>query len=52
MRTVIVEVDTPCDDQVARMAQAVEQMLLRHSSRMRPLKFSTMPFYIGLPGAM
>ena len=66
MWAVLVEVDAPCGDQIAGLAQAVEQMLIEafvrcpagdceaicREGRMRPLKLSTKPFCIGFPGAM
>jgi hypothetical protein len=42
----------PFGDGAAGMVEAEEQVSFRSSSRMRPLKLSTKPFCIGLPGAM
>ena len=37
-------VDPPCFDDPACRGQAAEEVLVRHSSRNRPLKLSTNPF--------
>jgi hypothetical protein len=53
MRAVVVVVVAPCRDQVAGVAQAGEQVLVQaFIPQNLPLKDSTKPFCIGLPGAM
>jgi hypothetical protein len=48
VRSVGVVVVPPFFDDL-RAVERVEQVVPRHSSRRRPLKFSTKPFCIGLP---
>src|SRR5258707_3103315 len=50
VRSIGVVVDPPFFDDLARLFEVGKQV--RHSSRRRPLKLSTKPFCIGLPGAM
>jgi hypothetical protein len=53
MRAVVVVVVAPCRDQVAGVAQAGEQVLVQaFIPQNLPLKDSTKPFCIGLPGAV
>ncbi len=42
----------PSSNRLAGMARLVNSVSFKGSSRMRPLKLSTVPFWIGLPGAM
>ena len=51
MRSVGVVVDPPCFDDVTRLVQVGEQVLVEALSCILPLKRSTKPFSIGLPGA-
>jgi hypothetical protein len=47
-----VVVDPPCFDDVARLLEAAEEVLVEALSRSRRLKLSTRPICVGLPGAM
>ena len=53
MRSVQIVVDPPVFNNVPGMTIAAEQVLVEtFVSRSRPLKLSTKPFCMGLPGAM
>lgn len=52
VRAFAVVLPPPVRQRLAHIVQGRNQLVLRHSSRSLPLKLSTWPFCIGLPGSM
>jgi hypothetical protein len=52
VRSIGVVVDPPFLDDLASLVEICEQVFVQAFVTQRPLKLSTKPFCIGLPGAM